>query len=149
MAQPISKVTGFKAVPDQKPVKAPAQPGFVRGTHVSAPLPSGSSVRASQDAEAKKIQALFVAVNPGMTHSTHTAQFMLDGKPATISGTKDDLTVGNGEFEMKIDHGELGAVTGLPGDLMRYRKLLEIDDALQKHIGLPGVWPAASRTAGR
>ena len=148
MVQPISKVTGFKPVPDQKPSAAPGKPGFVRGNFSSAPLPAtGSSVRASQDVEAKKIQALFVRLNPGPTHSTHTAQFMLNGKPAAVDGTKDDLTVSGDGFEIKVDHGEVGAVSGLRGDLMLYRKLLEIDDALQKHVGLPGVWPASG--AGR
>lgn len=150
MVQPLSKVAGFKLAPDQKPAAPPPRQGFVRGNFSSAPLPAaGSSVRASQDVEAKKIQALFVKVNPGPTHSAHTASFMLNGKPATIGGTKDDLTVAGDGFEMKIDHGELGTVSGVPGDLMRYRRLLEIDDALQKHIGLPGVWPAAGKTIGR
>lgn len=148
MVQPISKANpaGFKAVPDQKPAPAPApqKRGFVRGGgFAAAPLPGGSSVRASLDLEAKKIQALFMKMNPGMTHSVHTAHFMLDGKPATISGTKDDLTVKSDDFEIKIDHGELGGVSGLPGQLRLYRKLIESIDALQRKNGMPGVWSAS------
>ncbi|MGJ7581690.1 hypothetical protein ACSFA3_16025 [Variovorax sp. RHLX14] len=109
-------------------------------------MPHSTSVHASQDAEAKKIQALFMQMNPGKSHSVHAAQFMLNGKPATISGTKDELTITSEGFEIKIDHGELSSVKGIPGSLQCYRTLLELDNALQHHNGLDGVWP---KTAGR
>ena len=154
MVQPISKSPGFRGVADQKPVATPVKPplrGFVRGgpaAFASAPVPNSTSVHASQDAEAQKIQALFMKMNPGRSHSTHSAQFMLNGAPATIGGTKDELTVTGDGFEIKIDHGELSSVKGIAGDLKCYRMLLEIDNALQHHIGLPGVWPKTTKAAG-
>lgn len=144
MVQSISKVAGFKGTADIKPIQPETGRSFVRGGPAAVAAPNSSSVQASQNAEAKKIQALFVEVNPGRAHSMHSAEFMLNGKPATISGTKDELTIAGENFEMKIDHGELSSATGLPGELMRYRTLLMVDDALQKLVKKPGIWPAAA-----
>ena len=153
MVQNISTVPGFRSLPtDKKGVPTPTAPpprNFVRGGSnglKTAPVPHSTSVHASQDAEAKKIQALFMQMNPGKSHSVHAAQFMLNGKPATISGTKDELTITGDGFEIKIDHGELSSVKGIPGSLQCYRTLLELDNALQLHNGLGGVWP---KTTGR
>lgn len=150
MVQHVSKVPGFR-LPDQKAVPATKTPSrsFVRGSadsFRSVPVAHSTSVHASQDAEAKKIQALFMQMNPGRSHSTHTAQFMLNGKPATISGTKDDLTINGDGFEIKIDHGELSSVTGIAGDLKCYRMLLEIEDALLQSMGLQGLWSGSGMT---
>lgn len=153
MVQNISTVTGFRSPPiDKKGAPTPTAPSprnFVRGgsnSVKSAPVPNGTSVHASQDAEAKKIQALFMQMNPGKSHSVYSAQFMLNGKPVTISGTKDELTITGEGFEIKIDHGDLSSVKGIPGSLQCYRTLLELDNALQLHNGLGGVWP---KTTGR
>ncbi len=153
MAQPIYRSSGVRvtdATPKQQPAAKTPERGFVRdgkgkSNVASVAAPVGSSVHASQDAEAKKIVDLFGALNPGPAHSFHTAPFKLNGGLATIEGTRDRLLISGEGFKIEIDHGELGSVTGLPGDLMRYRKLLEIDDALQHHLGLPGVWPASTK----
>lgn len=153
MVQNISTVQGFRSPPtDKKAAPTTATPrGFVRENAVrlkTAPVPHSTSVHASQDAEAKKIQALFMQMNPGKSHSVYSAQFMLNGKPATISGTKDELTITGDGFEIRIDHGELSSVKGIPGSLQCYRTLLQVDDALQKILGLEGVWPeTGKRTA--
>ena len=151
MVQNISTVQGFRSPPtDKKAVPTTVTPrGFVRGGAAglkTAPVPHSTSVHASQDAEAQKIQALFMKMNPGRSHSTHSAQFMLNGAPVTIGGTKDELTITSEGFEIKIDHGELSSVKGIPGSLQCYRTLLELDNALQLHNGLGGVWP---KTTGR
>lgn len=150
MVQNISTVQGFRSPPtDKKAVPTTVTPrGFVRGGAAglkTAPVPHSTSVHASQDAEAKKIQALFMQMNPGKSHSVYSAQFMLNGKPATISGTKDELTITSEGFEIKIDHGELSSVKGIPGSLQCYRTLLELDHALQLLNGLPGVWPETGK----
>lgn len=153
MAQPISPLHSrgvADTTPKQGTAPKPHDRGFVRGGGgkvggAVVAAPHGSSVHASQDAEAQKIVGLFGTLNPGPAHSFHTAQFKLGDGVATIEGTRDRLVITGEGFEIEINHGELGRVTGLPGDLMRYRKLLEIDDALQKHVGLPGVWPASTK----
>ena len=154
MVQNISTVPGFRSLPtDKKAVPTPTAPpprNFVSGgsnSIKSAPVPNSTSVHASQDAEAKKIQALFMQMNPGKSHSVYSAQIMLNGKPVTISGTKDELTITGEGFELKIDHGELSGVKGIPGILQCYRMLLELDHAMQKSLGLPGVWPETDKKA--